>query len=34
MPSILTLSGTSRFKYTPDGHGGFFLEYAGRRGAR
>jgi hypothetical protein len=30
MPSILTLSGTSRFEYTPDGHGGFFLEYTKR----
>jgi len=30
MPIIQTLSGSSEFKYTPDGAGGFFIEYTGR----
>jgi hypothetical protein len=30
MPIIRTLSGRSEFEYTPDGIGGFFIEYTGR----
>ena len=30
MPTISTLSGQTVFKYTPDGRGGFFIEYTGR----
>jgi hypothetical protein len=30
MPIISTLSGRSKFEYTPDGFGGFFIEYKGR----
>ena len=30
MPTISTLSGKTEFEYTPDGTGGFFLEYTGR----
>jgi len=30
MPTISTLSGETQFEYTPDGEGGFFLEYTGR----
>ena len=30
MPVISTLSGQSEFEYTPDGKGGFFIEYSGR----
>jgi DNA invertase Pin-like site-specific DNA recombinase len=30
MPNIPTLSGTTNFDYTPDGNGGFYLEYKGR----
>jgi len=30
MPVISTLSGSSEFEYTPDGLGGFFIEYTGR----
>lgn len=30
MPLIATLSGRSTFRYTLDGDGGFFIEYAGR----
>ncbi len=30
MPKISTLSGRTKFEYTLDGHGGFFIEYTGR----
>lgn len=30
MPRISTLSGQNNFGYTPDGEGGFFIEYTGR----
>ena len=30
MPTISTLSGKTDFEYTPDGKGGFFIEYTGR----
>ena len=30
MASISTLSGRTEFEYTPDGKGGFLLEYTGR----
>ena len=30
MPKISTLSGKTVFEYTPDGRGGFFIEYTGR----
>jgi hypothetical protein len=30
MPIISTLSGQTVFEYTPDGRGGFFIEYTGR----
>ena len=30
MPTISTLSAKTEFKYTPDGKGGFFLDYTGR----
>lgn len=30
MPTISTLSGLTKFKYTLDGKGGFFIEYTGR----
>jgi len=30
MPTISTLSGQTVFEYTPDGKGGFFIEYTGR----
>jgi len=30
MPTISTLSGQTKFQYTLDGNGGFFIEYTGR----
>ena len=30
MPTISTLSGQTVFEYTPDGIGGFFIEYTNR----
>jgi hypothetical protein len=30
LPIISTLSGQTKFKYTLDGNGGFFIEYTGR----
>jgi hypothetical protein len=31
LPTISTLSGQTKFKYTLDGNGGFFIEYTGRQ---
>lgn len=30
MPKINTLSGRTTFEYSPDGRGGFYIEYSGR----